>query len=59
MSEFEQKHKVTLAAEGRKTAKMSYQKPAFRHESVFETSALTCGKVQNTQGTCHGNRKNS
>jgi hypothetical protein len=59
MSEFKQKQQVTSAAEDRKTVKMSYQKPAFRHESVFETSALTCGKVQNTQSGCHANRKNS
>lgn len=36
-----------------------YQKPAFRYERVFETSALSCGKVQNTQGPCHANRKTS
>jgi hypothetical protein len=37
--------------------KAPYQKPAFRHESVFETSALSCGKVQSTQAQCHHNRK--
>jgi hypothetical protein len=37
--------------------KTPYQKPAFRHESVFETSALSCGKVQSTQSGCHQNRK--
>jgi hypothetical protein len=26
-------------------AKRPYQKPAFRHEQVFETMALTCNKV--------------
>jgi hypothetical protein len=30
-----------------------------RHERVFETTALTCGKVQATQGQCVHNRKNS
>jgi len=39
--------------------KAPYQKPAFRHESVFETSALACGKIQGTQGTCRFNRKAS
>ena len=39
--------------------KKPYQKPAFRHERVFETQALSCGKVQTTQGQCHSNRKNS
>jgi hypothetical protein len=32
--------------------KKAYQKPAFRHEHVFETRALQCGKVAATQGTC-------
>ena len=36
-----------------------YQKPAVRCERVFETSALTCGKVQITQGSCRYNRKSS
>jgi len=40
-------------------AKKSYHKPAFRHERVFETRALTCGKVQTTQSSCHSNRKTS
>jgi hypothetical protein len=39
--------------------KTPYQKPAFRYESVFETSALRCGKVQTTQAQCRSNRKNS
>jgi hypothetical protein len=39
--------------------KKPYQKPAFRFERVFETSALSCGKVQTTQGSCHSNRKTS
>ncbi len=36
-----------------------YHKPAVRCERVFETSALTCGKVQTTQSGCHQNRKTS
>jgi hypothetical protein len=39
--------------------KPPYQKPAFRYESVFETSALRCGKVQTTQAQCRSNRKSS
>lgn len=35
-----------------------YLKPAFRHEQVFETMALACGKV-GTQGQCGRNRRNS
>jgi hypothetical protein len=40
-------------------ARKPYQKPAVRCERVFETSALTCGKVQTTQSGCHQNRKTS
>ena len=40
-------------------AKEPYRKPAFRHEKVFETMALACGKISNTQASCHSNRKNS
>jgi hypothetical protein len=37
-----------------------YQKPAFRFERVFETMALSCGKVNTTQLQCRGGgRKNS
>ena len=39
--------------------KLPYQKPMFRHEGVFETMALACGKISNTQGSCHSNLKNS
>ena len=38
-------------------AKKSYQKPAFRYERVFETMALSCGKIDATQGQCKFNRK--
>ena len=40
-------------------AKKPYQKPAFQREQVFETMALACGKISNTQASCHSNRKNS
>jgi hypothetical protein len=36
-----------------------YTKPSFRFESVFETMALSCGKVNVSQLGCHLNRKNS
>ena len=32
--------------------KKPYQKPAFRHERVFETTALACGKIVTTQEQC-------
>jgi hypothetical protein len=35
--------------------KKPYEKPSFRCEQVFVTTALTCGKVSPTQGTCVGN----
>jgi hypothetical protein len=40
-------------------AKKAYVKPAFRHERVFETMALACGKISATQGPCRTNRRNS
>ena len=43
----------------RLAAKKPYQKPAFRHERVFETRALVCGKINGTQGACASNRKTS
>jgi hypothetical protein len=47
------------AVEDRSTSKKPYQEPAFRHEKVFETMALSCGKIQSFQFSCHFNRKNS
>jgi hypothetical protein len=34
------------------TTKKPYEKPSFRHEQVFVTTALSCGKISPTQGTC-------
>jgi hypothetical protein len=39
--------------------KKPYQKPDFLFERVFETRALTCGKVNVTQQQCANNRKSS
>ena len=36
-----------------------YQKPAFRHEQVFETMALACGKIVATISQCRTFQKNS
>jgi hypothetical protein len=41
------------------TSKKPYQKPSFRSERVFETMALTCGKVSGTDGNCIGHRNAS
>jgi hypothetical protein len=34
------------------TPKKQYEKPSFRYEQVFVTTALSCGKISITQGTC-------
>jgi hypothetical protein len=47
------------AVESRRTAKKPYQEPAFRYEKVFETMALSCGKVQPTQFQCGFHRNAS
>jgi hypothetical protein len=39
--------------------KKPYHKPSFRFERVFETMALSCGKVSRLQKTCKGMRKSS
>lgn len=44
---------------GEAPKKRRYVKPSFEHERVFETMALACGKVSQTQAQCHFNRKNS
>jgi hypothetical protein len=49
----------TVSGKTGKTGKprKAYEKPAFQHERVFETMALSCGKLSPTQFTCHFNRK--
>jgi hypothetical protein len=37
--------------------KKPYEKPSFRHEKVFVTTALACGKFSSTQRSCKGNHK--
>jgi hypothetical protein len=39
--------------------KKPYEQPSFRHERIFETMALACGKINSTQGSCHSNRRTS
>jgi len=43
----------------RSPAKKLYQDPAFRHEKVFETMALSCGKTQPTDAMCRFKRMSS
>jgi hypothetical protein len=42
-----------------KTSKKPYQKPAFQYERVFETMALSCGKIGSTTFACNTSKKNS
>jgi hypothetical protein len=39
--------------------KKLYQKPAFRYERVFETLALSCGKIGSSTVQCQLSRKTS
>jgi hypothetical protein len=43
------------AQESRQSSKKPYQKPEFRFERVFETTALACAKTQ-AQHQCRGFR---
>jgi hypothetical protein len=47
------------AGESRLTTKKPYQEPAFRHERVFETMALSCGKIEATSFSCIHKRMSS
>ena len=48
--EMNQTSEPTQAATPRKP----YEKPPFRHEQVFVTTALSCGKISSTQSSCIG-----
>jgi hypothetical protein len=37
--------------------KQPYEKPAFRYEKVFVTTALSCGKIGATSSACASNPK--
>jgi hypothetical protein len=39
------------------TTKKPYEKPSFRYERVFVTTALSCGKIDPTQVNCMGQTK--
>jgi len=45
--------------DSRPAGKKPYQKPEFRFERVFETMALSCGKISPTEFQCRFNRKSS
>jgi hypothetical protein len=44
-------------SQAQQAVRKPYRKPVVRHEQVFETRALSCGKVQTTQSGCHFERK--
>ena len=45
MNSTEQKNRLA-STDAKPTAKKPYVKPEVRHERVFETMALSCGKIQ-------------
>ncbi len=47
------------ATERTAAAKKPYQEPSFRHERVFETMALACGKIDPTNFECRFHRNAS
>ena len=53
------KEAVEKAPDSTKPAKKPYVKPAFKYERVFVTTALSCGKIDPTQGACISNTKTS
>ena len=59
MNSTEQKDRHPSADDIKRTAKKPYVKPEVRHERVFETMALSCGKVRSTESSCRFNRKAS
>lgn len=48
-----------LSVDSAKRVKKPYVKPEVRHERVFETRALTCGKTAGVSGACTQNKKTS
>ncbi len=45
------------AQEEKSPKKKAYVKPSFQLEKVFETMALSCGKLSATQAQCSHNKK--
>jgi len=59
MDEQDQNTGKKNAAQISHTTKKQYQEPAFRYERVFETMALSCGKVEPLTLSCKFNRHSS
>ena len=47
--------KELLSEDSSANIKKSYEKPSFRYEQVFVTTALSCGKVTTLQLSCANN----
>jgi len=58
MSKEQPDRQIPATTENR-PAKKKYEKPEARFERVFETMALSCGKIQTTNQQCKFNRKSS
>ena len=60
MTQPEQANRAVDPRTSRGCAKKPYIKPDFRHEKVvFETVALSCGKIFASSGACRVSRKTS
>jgi hypothetical protein len=55
----EEAEAITRARSNGARSRKPYQKPAFRFERVFETMALSCGKVGSLQQQCRGSNQAS
>jgi hypothetical protein len=58
MSNLEKTHGPPLKP-NTESGRKPYRKPEFRYERVFETMALSCGKINATQGHCRFRKKSS
>ena len=56
MREREETDRDTSSLEARRTVRKPYRKPTVRHEQVFETRAVSCGKIA-TQAQCQFEKK--
>jgi hypothetical protein len=59
MTEQDKREEPKDAAAEKPKQKRLYRKPTFQYERVFETNALSCGKVGTVQESCRNNTKNS
>jgi hypothetical protein len=57
MSEQDKSEEQKESAAEKPKQKRPYKKPTFRYERVFETNALSCGKIGIVQQSCRNNNK--